>query len=49
MKVKVTKHKQHPCETNLNEKENIEYKLEGWIKILDDTGLPNVSVPFKGC
>ena len=49
MKVKVTKRKQQPCVTNLNEKENIEYKLEGWIKILDDTGLPNVSVPFKGC
>ena len=49
-KVNVIIMKKHPCnETNLmTEEENIVEKLEGWIKILDDDGLPNVW-RYKGC
>lgn len=39
-KVKVIKYKLDPCEGDLGG--NIEYTLEGWIKIVDDKGLPNV-------
>jgi len=39
-KVKVIKYKLDPCEGDLGG--NIEYTLEGWIKIVDDNGLPNV-------
>jgi hypothetical protein len=48
-KVKVVKRKQHPCESNLGEKENVEYTLEGWIKIVDDSGTPNVFFYARGC
>ena len=48
-KVKVIIMKEHPCETELTEEENIEEILEGWIKILDDDGLPNVWNYSRGC
>jgi len=48
-KVRVRKLKRTPCETNLSEKENTEYVLTGWIKILDNDGTPNVWFYPKGC
>jgi hypothetical protein len=48
-KVKVIIMKEHPCETELTEEENIEEILEGWIKIIDDNGLPNVWNYSRGC
>ncbi|MDR6969619.1 hypothetical protein J2X31_003652 [Flavobacterium arsenatis] len=48
-KVKVTKYREHPCNTELNEKENIEYKTEGWLKIIDDNGEPNLYNYTRGC
>ena len=48
-KVKIVKRKEHPCETTLTEKDNIEYELEGWIKIVDDSGQPNVGYNARGC
>jgi len=48
-KVKVRKYKEHPCGTELNEKENIEYRTEGWMKIIDDNGEPNVYNYVRGC
>jgi len=48
-KVKIVKRKQHPCESSITEKDNIEYELEGWIKIVDDSGEPNVWYYARGC
>lgn len=48
-KVKVTKYKEHPCKTNLEETENTESKNEGWIKIIDDNGEPNLWNYTRGC
>lgn len=48
-KVKITKYKEHPCQTDLEEKENIELKYEGWVKIIDDNGEPNIWSYNKGC
>jgi hypothetical protein len=48
-KVKITKYKEHPCGTDLSEKENIEYNTEGWLKIIDDNGEPNLWNYTRGC
>ncbi len=48
-KVKITKHKEHPCNTDLDKEANIEYKTEGWMKIIDDNGEPNLWSYGKGC
>ena len=48
-KVKITKYREHPCWTDLSEKENIEYKTEGWLKIIDDNGEPNLWNYTRGC
>jgi hypothetical protein len=48
-KVKVIFSKEHPCGTDLTEKENIIEELEGWIKIVDDEGKPNVWYYSRGC
>ncbi|KAB1065942.1 SH3 domain-containing protein [Salibacter halophilus] len=48
-KVKVIISKEHPCATDLTEEENIIEELEGWIKIVDDNGLPNLWYYSRGC
>ncbi|MBS0027647.1 SH3 domain-containing protein [Chitinophaga sp. 22321] len=48
-KVKITKYKEHPCNTSLSEKENIAYKTEGWLKVIDDNGEPNLWSYIRGC
>jgi hypothetical protein len=47
--VKITKYKEHPCLTDLDDAKNIESKMEGWIKVLDDNGQPNIWNYTKGC
>jgi hypothetical protein len=47
-KVKVTKYLVHPCNfSGQDEVRNIEYVLEGWIKIVDEQGLPNITWYFS--
>lgn len=48
VKVLVKKFKEHPCVNGFDEK-LIQYELEGWIKIVDDKGLPNVWFYSRGC
>lgn len=48
-KVKVIITKEHVCETSLSEKENFVKIKEGWIKIMDDGGMPNVHFYARGC
>ena len=48
-KVKVIISMEHPCDTDLSEEENIIEELEGWIKIVDDNGLPNLWYYSRGC
>lgn len=48
-KVNITKYKEHPCNTELSENENVEYTSEGWLKIIDDTGEPNLWSYTRGC
>lgn len=48
-KVKIIKYKEHPCNTELTEEQNIEYKSEGWLKIVDDNGEPNLWNYTRGC
>ncbi|HET8859449.1 SH3 domain-containing protein [Marivirga sp.] len=48
-KVKVIINKEHPCRTDFKEEENIIQELEGWIKIIDDNGQPNVWYYSRGC
>ncbi len=48
-KVKITKYKELPCNTDLTEEENLEYKTEGWLKIIDDNGEPNLWNYTRGC
>lgn len=48
-KVKITKYREHPCFTESNENENIEFKSEGWLKIIDDNGEPNLWNYTRGC
>ena len=49
VKVKVMKYKEHPCVSDLNQEELIEYKLEGWLKLVDENGSPNVWYYSRGC
>jgi hypothetical protein len=49
VKVKVIKYKEHPCISELNQNELIEEKFEGWLKLIDDNGLPNVWYYSRGC
>lgn len=49
VKVTVIKSREHVCNTELSEKDNFEYKSEGWMKILDDDGAPNIWSYQKGC
>jgi hypothetical protein len=48
-KVKVIKRIEEPCTGKLSDKENVEYTIEGWIKIVDDNGLPNLWYYPRGC
>jgi len=48
-KVKVKKYKEHPCKTDLDETVNMEYIQEGWIKVIDDEGNPNLWSYVRGC
>lgn len=48
-KVKVIITKEQICETSLTEQENLVEIKEGWVKILDDGGLPNVHFYARGC
>ncbi|MGK7392215.1 MAG: SH3 domain-containing protein [Candidatus Cyclobacteriaceae bacterium M2_1C_046] len=48
VKVLVKKFKEHPCVNGFDE-DLIQYELEGWVKIVDDKGLPNVWFYSRGC
>lgn len=48
-KVKVTEHKEHPCVSGDFSDNNIINEYEGWIKLLDKKGIPNVWHYAKGC
>ncbi|MEO4005489.1 SH3 domain-containing protein [Flavobacterium sp. CAU 1735] len=48
-KVNITKYKEHPCDTELSESENTVEQTEGWLKIIDDNGEPNIWSYIKGC
>ena len=48
-KVKVIKYKQNPCDSETSTEENIEYKTEGWLKIIDNRGEPNLWRYTRGC
>jgi hypothetical protein len=48
-KVIVKKYREHPCETDLGDPENIEYEIEGWLKVVDDKGNPNLYYFSRGC
>lgn len=48
-KVKVKKYKEHPCNSDLDEKDNLEYELEGWLKVIDDDGELNIWSYTRGC
>ena len=48
-RVKITKYKEHPCNSELSDDQNIEYKTEGWMKIIDDNGEPNLFSYTRGC
>jgi len=48
-KVKVIVTKENPCGTDLTEEENIIEEIEGWIKIVDDEGKPNLWYYSRGC
>ena len=48
-KAKIRKFRQHPCQSDVKEEQNIEFEYDGWIKILDDNGEPNIWSYTKGC
>jgi len=48
-RVKVKKYKEHPCETELVERDNLEYEIEGWIEIISNDGKPNLWYYSRGC
>lgn len=48
-KVVVTKFKEHPCRTELDDKKNLETISEGWIKVISDEGEPNLWSYTRGC
>jgi hypothetical protein len=47
--VKVIISKENPCVTDVTDEENTIEELEGWIKIVDDNGLPNLWYYSRGC
>lgn len=47
--VTVTKYREHPCGASFSEEENLEYKTEGWMKVVDDDGEPNIWFYTRGC
>lgn len=49
VKVIIKKYKEHPCNTSLSEDENIVYQSEGWLKVIDDDGEPNIWNYTRGC
>lgn len=49
VKVEVIKYKEHPCVSDLNQNELIEEKFDGWIKLVNDNGSPNVWYYSRGC
>lgn len=49
VRVKVRKYIEHPCVSGMNQDELIEEKFEGWIKLIDENGLPNVWYYSRGC
>jgi hypothetical protein len=49
VKVKVINYIEHPCVSGMNQDELIEEKFEGWIKLIDENGLPNVWYYSRGC
>ncbi|HNP53592.1 MAG TPA: hypothetical protein PKK69_03205 [Ferruginibacter sp.] len=46
-KVKVQKLKRDPCESGMDD--NIEFEWEGWLKVIDDSGEPNLWRYTRGC
>ena len=48
-KVKVVEYKEHPCVSEATGKQNVKDQYEGWVKLLDDGGTPNVWYYAKGC
>lgn len=48
-KVKVKVYKKSPCTTSEPESKNLKKEYEGWIKLVDDNGMPNVHINTKGC
>ena len=48
-KVKVKKYKKHPCVSDFEEKENIEYEIEGWIEVIDTKGKQTLWFYSRGC
>lgn len=46
-KVKVMKLKRDPCESGMDD--NIDFEWEGWLKVLDDNGEPNLWRYTRGC
>jgi hypothetical protein len=47
--VKVKKYKEHPCGTDLDVKENIEFEIDGWIEVVNDIGQPKLWYYSRGC
>ena len=48
-KVKVKKYTEHPCGTDLDDKVNIEFEIDGWIKVVDNNGQPKLWYYSRGC
>jgi hypothetical protein len=48
-KVKVKKYKEHPCGTDLDDKDSIEFEIDGWIKVVDNNGQPKLWYYSRGC
>ena len=48
-KVKVKKYKEHPCMTDLDDKDNIEFVVDGWIEVVSDDGQPKLLYYSRGC
>lgn len=48
-KVKIRKYREHPCGTDLDDKDNIEYETDGWIEIINETGQPNLWYYSRAC
>lgn len=48
-RVSIVKYREHPCTAFEDESELIEYTLEGWMKVLDEDGLPILDYFAEGC